>query len=78
MIRLPRFSRIASIEPAGQRRIGALKTVLWATLAIVCTSSFAQTPASDPVIAVVGATEIRQSDLRLAEEDIGKRFVGAR
>jgi peptidyl-prolyl cis-trans isomerase C len=77
MIRLPRFSRIASIEPAGRRCVGALTTVLWATLAIVCTSSFAQTPASDPVVAVVGATEIRQSDLRLAEEDMGKMLAGA-
>jgi peptidyl-prolyl cis-trans isomerase C len=76
MIRVPRFSRIASIAPAGRRRIGALTTVLWATLAIVCTSSFAQTPASDPVIAVVGATEIHQSDLRLAEEDMGKMLAG--
>lgn len=74
MVRLPRFSRIASIPPAGRRRTGAL--VLWASVAIGCTSSFAQTPASDPVIAVVGATEIRQSDLRLAEEDMGKMLAG--
>ena len=77
MIRVPRFYQIASIAPAGPRRIGAWTTVLWATLTIVCTSSFAQTPASDPVIAVVGATEIRQSDLRLAEEDMGKTLAGA-
>jgi parvulin-like peptidyl-prolyl isomerase len=53
-----------------------LTTVLWGTLAIGCTSAFGQTPASDPVIAVVGATEIRQSDLRLAEEDMGKMLAG--
>ncbi|WP_426418671.1 peptidylprolyl isomerase [Bradyrhizobium genosp. A] len=81
MIRLPRLSPIAPIAPAGRRRIGALTTVLsttvlLGTLAIACTSSFAQTPASDPVIAVVGATELRQSDLRLAEEDMGKMLAG--
>ena len=43
---------------------------------IAGTSSVAQTAASDPIIAVVGATEIRQSDFRLAEEDMGKMLAG--
>ncbi len=83
MIRVPRVYRIASIAPSGRRRTGALTKALrlwaiflWTTFAIACTSSFAQTQASDPVIAVVGTTEIRQSDLRLAEEDLGKRIAG--
>jgi parvulin-like peptidyl-prolyl isomerase len=53
-----------------------LATILSATLAIVCSSSFAQTPASDPVIAVVDGTEIHQSDFRLAEEDLARELVG--
>jgi peptidylprolyl isomerase/peptidyl-prolyl cis-trans isomerase C len=76
MIHLPRLFGIASIAPAGRRRIVPVATILSATLAIVCTSSFAQAPASDPIVAVVGDTEIRQSDLRLAEEDMGRMLVG--
>jgi peptidyl-prolyl cis-trans isomerase C len=76
MIHLPRLSRIASITPAGRCRISALATILSATLAIACTSSFAQAPASDPIIAVVGGTELRQSDFRLAEEDMARSLVG--
>jgi peptidyl-prolyl cis-trans isomerase C len=73
MIHKPRLSRTALIASAGRCRISALATIL---LAIVSTSSFAQAPASDPIVAVVGGTEIRQSDLRLAEEDMGKTLVG--
>lgn len=76
MIGLPRLPQIAPIAQAGRRRIGALATVFLGTLVIAGTSSVAQTPASDPIIAVVGATEIRQSDFRLAEEDMGKMLAG--
>ena len=34
--------------------------------------AFAQAPAADPVIAKVNGVEIRQSDLTIAEEDIGR------
>jgi len=34
--------------------------------------AFAQAPATDPVIAKVNGVEIRQSDLAMAEEDIGR------
>ena len=34
--------------------------------------AFAQAPATDPVIAKVNGVEIRQSDLTIAEEDIGR------
>jgi peptidyl-prolyl cis-trans isomerase C len=34
--------------------------------------AYAQTPAADPVIARVNGTEIHQSDLALAEEDLGR------
>src|ERR1700739_2550549 len=34
--------------------------------------AYAQAPASDPVIARVNGVEIRQSDLALAEEDLGR------
>jgi peptidyl-prolyl cis-trans isomerase C len=42
--------------------------------ALVAASGFAlaQTPATDPVIAKVNGVEIRQSDLAIAEEDIGR------
>jgi peptidyl-prolyl cis-trans isomerase C len=77
MICLPRLPRIAPAAPAARHRIGALSTVLWISLVAVGTPSIAQTPANDPVVAVVGDTEIRQSDLRLAEEDMGKMLAGA-
>jgi len=58
-------------QPRPRRR-----TPLTATLAVFSTffltaSGFAQAPAPDPVIAKVNGTEIHQSDLALAEEDIG-------
>src|SRR5262245_24821469 len=48
-----------------------------AAIAALCVALLASTgpsfgQAQDPVIAKVDGTEIRQSDLRLAEEDIGK------
>ncbi|MCP3384048.1 peptidylprolyl isomerase [Bradyrhizobium sp. CCGUVB4N] len=81
MIGLPRLSPIAPIAAAGRRRTAASTTalstiVLLGSLAIACTSSFAQTPASDPVVGVVGATELHQSDIQLAEEDMGKMLAG--
>jgi peptidylprolyl isomerase/peptidyl-prolyl cis-trans isomerase C len=45
-------------------------------LAMVCTPSSAQAPSGDPIIAVVGGSEIRQSDLALAEEDMGRMLAG--
>jgi peptidyl-prolyl cis-trans isomerase C len=43
-------------------------------LAFVASTGSSVGQAQDPVIARVGGTEIRQSDLRLAEEDLGKSF----
>ncbi len=50
-------------------------TVLAVGIAALVAASgfaFAQTPATDPVIAKVNGVEIRQSDLAIAEEDIGR------
>jgi peptidyl-prolyl cis-trans isomerase C len=63
----------ASIVPTGTPR--RLLTVVAAGFAaFVATTALApaQAPASDPVIAKVNGVEIRQSDLNLAEEDIGR------
>lgn len=43
-----------------------------AVLAGSAGASFAQAPKPDPVIARVGDTDIRESDLRLADEDFGR------
>jgi len=44
-----------------------------AVMATIAVAS-AQAPASDPVVARVNGVEIRQSDLNLAEEDIGREM----
>jgi len=51
------------------------QTVLAVGIAALVAASgfaFAQAPATDPVIAKVNGVEIRQSDLAIAEEDIGR------
>jgi peptidyl-prolyl cis-trans isomerase C len=51
------------------------QTVLAVGIAALVAASgfaFAQAPATDPVIAKVNGVEIRQSDLTIAEEDIGR------
>jgi peptidyl-prolyl cis-trans isomerase C len=51
------------------------QTVFAVGIAVLMAASgfaYAQAPAADPVIAKVNGVEIRQSDLALAEEDIGR------
>jgi peptidylprolyl isomerase/peptidyl-prolyl cis-trans isomerase C len=47
---------------------------LIAMLLVTTAPVFAQVPNPDPVIAVVNGTQIRESDYRLADEDIGKNL----
>ncbi|MGZ5811747.1 MAG: hypothetical protein ACXWKA_19040 [Xanthobacteraceae bacterium] len=57
------------------RSLPALRVSLAAAciagLFLAGTAAMAQAPAPDPVIAKVNGVEIRQSDLAIAEEDIG-------
>jgi len=65
MISLPRS--LATV-PSALAATGAAMLVAAAGFA------YAQAPAGDPVIAKVNGVEIRQSDLALAEEDIGQNL----
>jgi peptidyl-prolyl cis-trans isomerase C len=63
----------ASIAPTGApRRVATVVAVGFAAFMAATTAALAQAPASDPVIAKVNGVEIRQSDLNIAEEDIGR------
>ena len=54
------------------RRLSTVCAVGFAAFMATFATAFAQAPASDPVIAKVNGVEIRQSDLAIAEEDIGR------
>jgi len=54
------------------RRVQTVMAVGFA--AFLSTSAFAQAPASDPVVAKVDGVEIRQSDIAIAEEDMGQNI----
>ena len=60
------------IATRASRRIQTVMAVGFA--AFMSTSTFAQAPASDPVIAKVDGVEIRQSDIAIAEEDMGQNI----
>ena len=63
---------LASIVPTGApRRLTTALAVGFAAF-VAATAVAAQAPASDPVIAKVNGVEIRQSDLNIAEEDLGR------
>jgi peptidyl-prolyl cis-trans isomerase C len=53
------------------RRLPALLAAGAAALLAMTAAAPAQTPASDPVVARVNGAEIHQSDLNLAEEEVG-------
>ncbi len=64
---------LALLRPSAQR--GAAPS--WLRLGLVVTAlgrgiAYAQTPPADPLIARVNGVEIHQSDLALAEEDLGQ------
>src|SRR5207245_5770473 len=64
---------LASTVPTGTpRRLLTVLAVGFAAFMAATAVAPAQAPASDPVIAKVNGVEIRQSDLNLAEEDIGR------
>ena len=64
---------LASIVPTGApRRLPTVVAVGFAAFMATTAIAPAQAPASDPVIAKVNGVEIRQSDLNIAEEDIGR------
>jgi peptidyl-prolyl cis-trans isomerase C len=63
----------ASAVPTGAtRRLSTAFAVGFAAFMVATAVASAQTPASDPVIAKVNGIEIRQSDLNIAEEDLGR------
>jgi peptidyl-prolyl cis-trans isomerase C len=63
----------ASTVPTGApRRLLTVAAVGFAAFMATTAVAPAQAPASDPVIAKVNGVEIRQSDLNIAEEDIGR------
>ena len=63
----------AAIVPTGTpRRLPIVVAAGFAAFMATTTLAPAQAPASDPVIAKVNGIDIRQSDLSLAEEDIGR------
>jgi len=59
------------VSPAPASRRGALVAATAAALLLASTCAFAQASA-DPVVARVNGVEIHQSDLTLAEEDVGQ------
>jgi peptidyl-prolyl cis-trans isomerase C len=64
---------LASNVPTGApRRLPIVLAVGFAAFMAITAVASAQAPASDPVIARVDGVEIRQSDINLAEEDIGR------
>lgn len=60
----------SAFQAAPARRCGLLFAVAATALAGLATIAAAQAP--DPVVATVNGTEIRQSDLALAAEDVGQ------
>ena len=69
----PSPRHLASIVPAwAPRRLPTVLAVGFAAFIATTAVAPAQAPASDPVIAKVNGVEIRQSDLSIAEEDIGR------
>jgi peptidyl-prolyl cis-trans isomerase C len=64
---------LASIAPTGApHRLPTVVAIGFAVFLATTAVAPAQAPASDPVIAKVNGVEIRQSDLNIAEEDIGR------
>jgi peptidyl-prolyl cis-trans isomerase C len=66
---------ISPAHPPASNRRGRLRATVAvglfvAAVAVAC----AQAPANDPVLAKVNGVEIRQSDLTLAEEDVGQNL----
>jgi peptidyl-prolyl cis-trans isomerase C len=64
-------------QPAGSMRrrcVGLGAALVFAISLAASGAAPAQTPANDPVVAKVNGADIRQSDLALAEEDVGQNI----
>src|SRR5215472_17572712 len=62
----------SKVPTGAPRRLPTVVVVGFAAFLATTAVAPAQAPASDPVIAKVNGVEIRQSDLNIAEEDIGR------
>ena len=71
MISLPCFRAMVPSAVASRRRLTLAAT--GAAILVAAGFANAQAPAADPVLAKVNGVEIHQSDLALAEEDIGQQ-----
>jgi len=69
---LPFFSARPATAGTNRRFVSALALI--AALVLTAPLAYAQAPATDPVVAKVNGAEIRQSDLALAEEDLGQNI----
>jgi peptidyl-prolyl cis-trans isomerase C len=63
-----------SVSPLPAARRGALIAAAAAAILAGCAFAASAQPAPDPVIATVNGIEIHQSDLTLAEEDVGQNL----
>jgi peptidyl-prolyl cis-trans isomerase C len=72
MISLPCFRAMVPSAVASRRRLTFVAT--GAAILVAAGFANAQAPAGDPVLAKVNGVEIHQSDLALAEEDIGQQI----
>jgi peptidyl-prolyl cis-trans isomerase C len=73
---LPTLSFASTVRTEVLRRLPAVTAAGLMALLAMTVAAPAQTPPTDPVIAKVNGVEIRQSDLNLAEEDIGHEVPG--
>jgi peptidyl-prolyl cis-trans isomerase C len=62
----------STLSTGAPRRLATIVAVGFAAFMAATAVAPAQAPASDPVIAKVNGVEIHQSDLNIAEEDIGR------
>ena len=65
---------VPALPTLAPRRLSTVCAVGFAAFIATFGTAFAQAPAADPVIAKVNGVEIRQSDLAIAEEDIGREM----
>ncbi len=65
-------TRLASTRTASSRRVGVLGAIAAAAFLLLQPAAPAWSQDADPVVAKVNGIEIRQSDLALAEEDLGQ------
>jgi peptidyl-prolyl cis-trans isomerase C len=63
-----------ALRPATQIAIRAAAAVLIAAVLATTGPSIAETPDLDPVVAVVNGTQLRESDVRVADEEIGRNL----